>query len=282
MYVAFTSCIYCRKVELVKYSQDIFVPYLSPDAEIKYLQSLVNFIPVTISARQESLWNEVISPKCPSDHVWASSVTRVSEHRGHTFPRAEFKDADVFVRAAGGHVPTRRIKLYLRGPNSEERVTMLCYYREIQSVGCVLKCYPDQASVLAQRPLVELLLFAIVDVKDPVYRRKFVDLKKTREGIFFFFKEKHRPDTAVLAANSGVLAGGVDTHVIEGGLPYHVVRASKLSSSVSLLHHKQISTGFIIRINEVAYVFPNEEKRMQLFSLKSCRALLPFMLVKKK
>lgn len=33
--------------------QYIFVPYLSPDADTKYLQSLVNFIPVTISAGED-------------------------------------------------------------------------------------------------------------------------------------------------------------------------------------------------------------------------------------
>lgn len=31
------------------------------------------------------------------------------------------------------------------------------------------------------------------------------------------------PDAAVLAADSSVLAGGVDTHVVEGGLPHQVV-----------------------------------------------------------
>lgn len=31
------------------------------------------------------------------------------------------------------------------------------------------------------------------------------------------------PDAAVLAANSSVLACGVDTHVVEGGLPHQVV-----------------------------------------------------------
>lgn len=63
---------------------------------------------------------------------------------------------------------------------------------------------------------------------------------------YFKKKEKHTPDTAVLAANSSILAGGVYTHVVEGGLPYHMVRASKLGASVSLAPHRQMR---VIRIN---------------------------------
>lgn len=62
-------------------------------------------------------------------------------------------------------------------------------------------------------------------------------IKSEREHVLK--RGKHIPDAAVLAANSSVPAGGVYTHVIKGGLPDHMVRASELSSSVSLLHHKQ-------------------------------------------
>lgn len=47
--------------------------------------------------------------------------------------------------------------------------------------GCGQKCYPDQASILAQRALVELLLFATVDVKNPARRGKHVDLTNAEE-----------------------------------------------------------------------------------------------------
>lgn len=42
-------------------------------------------------------------------------VTRVAWHGGDTLAGVEFKDADVFIRAAGGYVLTRRIKLDLPG-----------------------------------------------------------------------------------------------------------------------------------------------------------------------
>lgn len=94
-----------------------FVPHLSPDAEIKYLQSLVNFIPVTISAGQETFLLDRCVKLGDRSQIYnltrACSVTRMSKHRGHTFPGDEIKDADVFVGAAGGHVLAGRIKLYL-------------------------------------------------------------------------------------------------------------------------------------------------------------------------
>ena len=42
------------------------------------------------------------------------------------------------------------------------------------------------------------------------------------------------PDTAVLAANSSILPGGVDVHVVQGGLAYGVVRAGELHSLICL------------------------------------------------
>lgn len=42
------------------------------------------------------------------------------------------------------------------------------------------------------------------------------------------------PDAAVLTAHSGILAGGVHTHVVQGGLAHHVVGTPELGSSFSL------------------------------------------------
>ena len=42
------------------------------------------------------------------------------------------------------------------------------------------------------------------------------------------------PDAAVLTAHSGVLAGGVHTHVVQGGLAHHVVGTPEPGSSLSL------------------------------------------------
>lgn len=46
---------------------------------------------------------------------------------------------------------------------------------------CGQKNYPDQASVLTQRSLEELLLFATVGVKNSVYRRKLVELTNQKD-----------------------------------------------------------------------------------------------------
>lgn len=80
----------------------------------------MNFIPVTISAGRETFISDHRvklgdqSTNVPFNVcVSVCSATRVSKHRGHTFTGAEFKDADVFVGAAGGHVLTGRIELYL-------------------------------------------------------------------------------------------------------------------------------------------------------------------------
>lgn len=60
----------------------------------------------------------------------------------------------------------------------------------------------------------------------------------SQPGCLFLNEGTGVPDAAVLAADGSVLAGGVDTHVVEGGLPHQVVRASELSPSVGLFHHK--------------------------------------------
>ncbi len=52
--------------------------------------------------------------------VGVCSVTRVSKHSGNTLPGVEVKDADVFIRAAGGHVLTWWIKLDLPGQRTKE------------------------------------------------------------------------------------------------------------------------------------------------------------------
>lgn len=51
--------------------------------------------------------------------------------------------------------------------------------------------------------------------------------------------EASAPDAAVLAADSSILASGVYTHVIQCGLPHHVVRTPELCSSVSLQNKKK-------------------------------------------
>lgn len=62
------------------------------------------------------------------------SVTRVAKHGGDALPSVEFKDADVFIRAAGGYVLTRRIKLNLPGQKSTT-VNTRCTYREGKACG---------------------------------------------------------------------------------------------------------------------------------------------------
>lgn len=37
----------------------------------------------------------------------------MAEHGGHTLPRVEVEDADVFIGAAGGHILTRGVELNL-------------------------------------------------------------------------------------------------------------------------------------------------------------------------
>lgn len=63
--------------------------------------------------------------------VGVCSVTRVAKHGGDALPSVEFKDADVFIRAAGGYVLTRRIKLNLPGQKS----TTVNTYKEGKACG---------------------------------------------------------------------------------------------------------------------------------------------------
>lgn len=51
------------------------------------------------------------------------------------------------------------------------------------------------------------------------------------------------PDAAVLAANSCILAGGVYAHVIQCGLPHHMVGTPELCPSVSLQNKKKHCQG---------------------------------------
>lgn len=85
------------------------VSHLSPDTVIRCLQSLVNFIPVTTSAKQNSYILNIILLSLLLHKCQASlfgSFTRVSKHSGNTLPSVEVKDADVFIRAAGGYILT--------------------------------------------------------------------------------------------------------------------------------------------------------------------------------
>lgn len=86
--------------------------YLSPDTDIRCLQSLVNFIPVTISKRgQQTQCLDLISVL--KRICIFKDLTWVAKHGGHTFSSVEVKDADVFVWAACGHIETRGIRLNL-------------------------------------------------------------------------------------------------------------------------------------------------------------------------
>lgn len=58
------------------------------------------------------------------------------------------------------------------------------------------------------------------------------------------------PDAAVLTANGGVLAGGVDRHVVERGFPDRVVRAPELRSSVGLKEKQRRELPEILLLEE--------------------------------
>lgn len=58
----------------------------------------------------------------------------------------------------------------------------------------------------------------------------------------------HSPDAAVLTANRSILAGGVYIHVVQGGLPHHVVRTPELCSSVSLKNEKKHRGGGLLSL----------------------------------
>lgn len=58
----------------------------------------------------------------------------------------------------------------------------------------------------------------------------------------------HSPDAAVLTADSSILAGGVYTHVVQGGLPHHVVRTPELCSSVSLRSEQKHCGGGLLSL----------------------------------
>lgn len=111
---------------------------------------------------------------------WAA-VTRVAKHGGNTLPCVEFKDADVFIRAAGGYILTRRIKLNLSA-HTHKKKELHSQRNSVHKAGarcveCGGQIYPEKASIFTHWPLVELLLFATADVKNPAARgeRHLVD-----------------------------------------------------------------------------------------------------------
>lgn len=107
---------------------------------------------------------------------------------------------------------------------------------------CAGRRYPKQTAVLTQGPLVEFLLFAAADVENPErvrWGKNQTILKMSfSDDSWTFQKHAHvptrSPDAAVLTAHSGILAGGVHTHVVQGGLAHHVVGTPELGSSFSL------------------------------------------------
>lgn len=180
------------------------------------------------------------------------SVTGVSKHSGHTLPSVEVKDADVFIGAAGGHVLTWRIKLYLPGPKEFDGQHAV-YRGGDAHVDCGGKCYPEQTAILTQGSLVEFLLFAAADVENPAKKERHLkNVGKKRLSCKINFPVANltdlqihvhvrtcSPDAAVLTANSSILAGGVYAHVVQCGLPHHVVGTLELCSSVSLPNKKK-------------------------------------------
>lgn len=196
--VAFLNCKFDFLLKISIFPSICFVPHLSPDAEIKYLQSLVNFIPVTISAGQEMFtldrWVELgdqsqmfhltcVSvfcyqsvqtswphiPRCWIQRCWCFC-------RSSWWPRIDRTDQAVPVRTKEWGKSQHSVQIWGRRMDSGQ------------------KCYPDQASILAQRSLVELLLFATVDVKNPACRGKCWPHKLTNNkiwaGTFFFLKKR--------------------------------------------------------------------------------------------
>lgn len=148
-----------------------YVPHLSPDAEIKYLQSLVNFIPVTISARtrnfhlhQTQTYHLTCVDVCLSVFLLPECPNMVATH------------SPVLNSKMLMFLPEQLVATYWPDGSSctcenkrGRKESTLCANI---GKGKSQRRYPDQASILAQRSLVELLLFATVDVKNPALQSK--------------------------------------------------------------------------------------------------------------